>query len=37
MFFCEYCQIFKNTYFEKNLWTAASENQHLSDKFNEGK
>ena len=24
---------FKNTYFEQQLWTAASENQHLSDKF----
>ena len=23
MFFCEYCKIFKNTYFEKNLRTAA--------------
>ena len=25
MFSCEYCKIFKNTYFEKDLWTAASE------------
>ena len=23
----------KNTYFEKHLWAAASENQHLTDKF----
>ena len=26
MFFCEYCEIFKNTYFEKHLRTTASEN-----------
>ena len=25
MFFCEYCEIFKNTYFEKYLRTTASE------------
>ena len=25
MFFYEYCEIFKNAYFEENLWTAASE------------
>ena len=24
MFFCECCEIFKNTYFEEHLWTAAS-------------
>ena len=24
MFCCEYCQVFKNTYFEKQLQTAAS-------------
>ena len=24
----QYCKIFKNTYLEKYLWTAASENQH---------
>ena len=24
MFFCEICEIFKNTYFEKYLWTTAS-------------
>ena len=23
MFFCEYCEIFKNTYFEEHLWAAA--------------
>ena len=28
-----YCEVFKNTYFEKHLWAAACENQHLSDKF----
>ena len=33
VFSCESCEIFKNTYFEKHLWTAAPENQHLSDKF----
>ena len=33
---CEYCEIFKTTYFKKNLWTAASENQGFSDKFTEG-
>ena len=27
---------FKNTYFERRLWTTASENQCLSDKFAEG-
>ena len=26
MFFCEYCEIFKNTYIEKHLRTMASEN-----------
>ena len=26
VFFCEYCEIFKNTYFEKHLRTTASEN-----------
>ena len=25
MFFCEYCQIFKSTYFEERLRMAASE------------
>ena len=29
IFSCEYCEIFINTYFEKHLWTAASENQDL--------
>ena len=35
VFSCEYCKIFKNTYFEKHLWTAASENQDFSNKFTE--
>ena len=26
VFSCKYCKIFKNTYFKKLLWTAASEN-----------
>ena len=26
MFSFEYCKIFKNTYFEEHLWTAASAN-----------
>ena len=29
----QYCKVFKNIYFEKHLWAAASENQHLTDKF----
>ena len=29
----QYCEVFKNIYFQKHLWAAASENQHLSDKF----
>ena len=29
----QYCEVFKNTYFEKHLWAAASENQHLNHKF----
>ena len=28
MFSCEYCEIFKNTYFGKHKWTTAPENQH---------
>ena len=28
-----YWKVFKNTYFEKRLWTTASENQHFGDKF----
>ena len=28
-FFCEYCEIFKRTYFEKHLWTAASLSQRF--------
>ena len=37
VFSCDYCEIFKNTYFEKRLWTAVSKNQHLRDKFTEGR
>ena len=29
-------EVYKYNYFENHLWTAASENQHLSDKFPEG-
>ena len=32
-----YCEVYKNTYFENRLLTAPSENQHLSDKFPEGR
>ena len=28
VFSCEYCEIFKNTYFEKNLQTASTVNIH---------
>ena len=28
-----YCEVFQNTYFERHLWAAACENQHLSGKF----
>ena len=34
-FSCDYCENFKNNYFEKHLWTAASQNQDFSDKFTE--
>ena len=37
VFSCECCEIFKNTYFEKHLRTAAFENQHFSNKFTEGR
>ena len=37
VFSCECCEKFKNTYFEKQKWTAASENQDFSDKFTEGR
>ena len=37
MFSCECCTIFRSTYFEKHQWTAASENQRLSDKFTIGR
>ena len=33
----QYCQVYKNTYFEKHLWAATSENEHVSDKFTEGR
>ena len=33
VFPCEYCETFKNTSFEKHLWTAASKNEHLCNKF----
>ena len=29
----QHCKVFKNIYFEKHLWAATSENQHLGDKF----
>ena len=35
VFSCEYCKILNNTYLEKHLWTAASENQGFSDKYTE--
>ena len=34
---CKYCEISKNTYFEKHLWLAPYENQRLSKKFTEGR
>ena len=37
VFSCEYYEIFKKTYFENHLWTAASENQDFNDKFTEGR
>ena len=37
VFSCEYCEIFKNSYFQKHLWTAASENHNFSDKFTKGR
>ena len=30
VFFCEYCEIFKNTYFEKHLRTTASVNSRAA-------
>ena len=30
MFSCEYCEIFKSTYFEVDLLTATSENMLMS-------
>ena len=36
VFSCEYCKIFNNTYFEKHLRTAASENQDSSDNLPNG-
>ena len=29
-FCCEYCEIFKSTYFKKHLWTAASMSQRVN-------
>ena len=37
VFFCEYCEIFKKTYFENYLWMAASNNQDFDDNFTEGR
>ena len=37
VFSSEYCDLFKNTYFENYLWTATTENQDFSDKFTEGR
>ena len=37
VFSSEYCEGFKDIYFEKRLWMAASENQDVSDKFTEGR
>ena len=37
VFSCAYFEIFKNTYFEKHLGTAASENHDFSDKCTEGR
>ena len=37
VFSCEYCEIYKDTYLEKYLWTAGSENQLHSDKFTKGR
>ena len=28
MFSCEICEVFKNTYFEEQLWTTASDENH---------
>ena len=30
VFFCEYCEIFKNTYFEKHLQTTAAVNSRAA-------
>ena len=37
VFSCECAKSFKNTYFEKHLRTAVSENQPLCDRFTEGR
>ena len=29
--YCEFCEIFKNTYFEEHLWTTASASQILQN------
>ena len=36
MFFCEFCEFFKNTYFEKDLQTASSETPVRGSLFNKG-
>ena len=33
MFFCKYCEIFKNNYFEKQLQTAASVSLAFSSEY----
>ena len=35
MFSCEVCEIFKNTYFMKNLWTAALDGSESDDSEND--
>ena len=32
--FCDFCKIFKNTFFVENLRSAASEKQQLNSRFN---
>ena len=33
MFFCEFCKIFKNTFFTEHFWTTASEKNRLQGKI----
>ena len=35
MFSCEVCEIFKNTYFMKHLWTAAPDGSESDDSEND--